>query len=153
MINSKIDELLEKDGEILDIPVGYSMWPMLKNRKDSIVIKKAEFPIQKNDVVLYRRANKCVLHRFLKKKGDVLIIRGDNCRINEYDITENRIFGVLKGFYKGDKYIDCKTNKAYKCYVWFWRFTYIPREFVVKPIYHISLSVLGKILRILKIKK
>lgn len=44
MINSRIDELLLKDGEILEIPVGYSMWPMLKNRKDIIVIKKRNFP-------------------------------------------------------------------------------------------------------------
>ena len=152
MINSRIDELLLKDGEILEIPVGYSMWPMLKNRKDIIVIKKAEFPLKPNDVVLYRRSEKCVLHRFLKKKGDILVIRGDNCRKNEYDITEDRIFGMLKGFYNGDRYIDGKTNKGYKCYVWFWRFTYIPREYIVKPVYRFRFRAVRKISKIIKNK-
>lgn len=153
MINSSLEQIIEAEGEILELPRGFSMWPMLINQRDTIVLKKPRFPLKTHDVVLYRRPDKCVLHRFLYKKGDVLVIRGDNCRENELDITEERIFGMLKGFYKGDKYIDCETNKGYKLYVWFWRYTYYLREFFIKPVYHFALRIGGKILRILKIKK
>ena len=153
MINSNLEQIIAEEGEILELPRGYSMWPMLINKRDTIVIKKPEFPLKAHDVVLYRRPDKCVLHRFLYKKGDILVIRGDNCRENELDITEDRIFGVLKGFYKGDKFIDCETNKGYKFYVWFWRYTYWPREFFVKPMYHFARRAGGKVLRLLKLKK
>lgn len=153
MITSNLEEIIAKDGEILELPRGFSMWPMLINKRDTILITKPRFPLKPYDVVLYRRPDKCVLHRFLYKKGDVLVIRGDNCRENELDITEERIFGILKGFYKGDKYIDCETNKAYKCYSFIWRYTYYPREFFVKPIYRFVRRCGGKILRLLKIIK
>ena len=41
MINSSLEQILEKEGELLELPRGFSMWPMLINQKDAIVIKKA----------------------------------------------------------------------------------------------------------------
>ena len=48
------------------------------------------------------------------------VFRGDNCDNNEYDITDENVLGVLKGYYKGERYIDCNNNAAYRLYSRFW---------------------------------
>lgn len=128
MMDSKMEEVLLREGRIVQMPVGRSMWPMLKNRRDTIVIEKIAFPIKVHDVVLYKRdSGKYVLHRVLKIKRDGYVIRGDNCTRNEYDITERHMLGVLRGFYKGERYVDCEKDFWYKVYVITWRATYLPR--------------------------
>lgn len=124
----KYDEALARDGQFVSMPVGVSMWPMLKNRRDSIVIGEITRPIKSNDVVLYKLKNgKRVLHRVISVREDSYVIRGDNCNRNEYGITSAQIIGILKGFYKGEKYIDCETNRLYKIYVFLCRATHYIR--------------------------
>lgn len=136
MMDSRMEALLLREGRIVQVPVGRSMWPMLKNRRDMLVIEKITFPIKVHDVVLYKRdSGKYVLHRVVKIKPDGYVIRGDNCTRNEYDITERHMLGVLRGFYKGERYIDCEKHMGYKAYVLFWRATYLPRT-AVKGVYH-----------------
>lgn len=125
---SVIAEVIASQGRVVTVPVGISMWPMLKNRKDHIVIQKVDRPLRKYDVPMYRRPglqNKYVLHRIIKvNKNGGYIICGDNLWKKEYDITDEEIVGVLKGFFKGEKYIDCESSKGYHCYVYVWRFLY-----------------------------
>ena len=55
------------------------MYPMLRHRRDTVVIKSIDGEISKNDVVVYRvKSGKLVLHRVLKITPDVFVIRGDN---------------------------------------------------------------------------
>lgn len=134
-------EILEKDGVLAQFPTGFSMYPMLRQKLDTVIIKKITEQPKVNDVVLYLRDNgKYVLHRIIKVKKDGYIIRGDNCYFNEYDIKDRHIIGILEGFYRGDKYIDCKTNKAYKTYVILLRGTYYFRKS-----YHFLRNFLSKI--------
>lgn len=126
--DGKIAEVIATTGQVVTVPVGISMWPMLKNRKDHIVIGRVDRPLRKYDVPMYRRSDlhkKYVLHRIIKvKKNGGYVICGDNLWKKEYDITDEEIVGVLKGFFKGDRYIDCETSKGYRCYVYVWRFLY-----------------------------
>lgn len=127
-MDSKIEEILASDGQILRLPVGRSMWPMLRHRRDQMIIDSITAPPRVNDVVLYKRANgQYVLHRIIKVRAEDYIIRGDNCLENEYGITDREIIGILRGFYRGERYIDCRTHLGYKCYVSVWRLTYLPR--------------------------
>lgn len=131
MEEATIENLLSEYGQILEVPVGISMWPMLKNREDQILIKSVSFPLHVNDVVLFKRENgQYVLHRIIKIRHNDYVIRGDNCLDNEYGITDNQIIGVLQGFYKGDHYIDCYKSLAYKVYVLICRITFLPRVLV-----------------------
>ncbi len=126
--NTDFRTILEKEGVLLQLPVGKSMYPMLNQRVDTLCIEKITQPLKENDVVLYQRDNgKYVLHRIIKTKKDGYVIRGDNCIYNEYDIKDRHIFGILTSFYRKDKYIDCKKNKVYLFYVHFWRATYYIR--------------------------
>lgn len=120
--------ILEKDGVLAQLPVGFSMYPMLRQNYDTVIIERIKEKPQENDVVFYHRDDgKYVLHRVIKVKKDGYVIRGDNCYFNEYDITDKHIIGILKGFYRGEKYVDCKSNKKYKAYVFFNRYTYYLR--------------------------
>ena len=132
-------ELLEKDGTLVQFPIGYSMLPMLRQKRDTVVIKRINRKPKKNDVVLYLRDDgRYILHRIIKVKNNGYIIRGDNCYFNEYDITDKHIIGILEGFYKDDEYIDCSSNTRYKIYVFFRRYTYYPRK--LSHCLHILLS-------------
>ncbi len=125
---------------------GTSMLPMLRSNRDRVVIQKVNRSLRCNDIPLYKRANgKLVLHRIVAVKPNGYIIRGDNLYRNEYNVTDNDIIGILKGFYRGDKLYDCSKSKGYKIYVVFIRLSYPLRYFlfgVIRP-------VLGKIKRLL----
>lgn len=128
MLSLQNDDVIKafKSGEIIISHFsGTSMFPMLKSGKDRVVIVPVDRSLKKNDVPLYEGGNgKLVLHRIIKVKPDGYVIRGDNLYRNEYDVTDEKIVGVLKGFYKGDKLYNCDTNFRYKLYVCFIHATY-----------------------------
>lgn len=127
-IQTNFREVLEKDGVLVYSTQGISMRPMLVEGRDNVVIKKIDRKPVPNDVVFYKRDNgPYLLHRLIKVTKDGYIIRGDNCYANEYDIKDRHIFGILEGYYKKDKYIDCKKSLGYKIYVQFNRRTYYLR--------------------------
>ncbi|MBE5938024.1 MAG: hypothetical protein E7265_08345 [Lachnospiraceae bacterium] len=125
---SRIKQELLKNGRIVSVPVGKSMWPMLRNRKDQIVIKTVDCPLKRYDVPMYIYENnteRFYLHRIIKvRKDGRYVICGDNLWRKEYDVKDENIIGVLEGFFRGDRYIDCNTNVLYHGYVIFWRLIY-----------------------------
>lgn len=123
---SRMERAIKEHGKIVTVPVGFSMWPMLKNRKDHIVIVSITRPLRKYDVPLYRRtSDRFVLHRIIKvRKDGGYVICGDNLWRKEYHVRDENIVGVLAGFFKGNRYIDCETNRWYHAYIYLWRFLY-----------------------------
>lgn len=109
-----IEEVLEKTGVYVGPTVGISMLPMLKNRRDSVIVVKKTERLKPLDVALYKRGNDYVLHRVLEVKEWGYIIRGDNCYSNE-NIPEDTVIGVLTEFYRKDKHVLC-TNEKYLRY-------------------------------------
>ena len=75
------------------------MYPMLRDRRDTIMIRPVEGRLKKYDVPLYRRGYRrgeaYVLHRIVKVLPDSYVICGDNCFKKEYGIREEQILGVL----------------------------------------------------------
>lgn len=120
-----IEQVLEEKGEVMTSTAGISMYPMLRHRRDMVVITRIERPLVRNDVPLYRLGSgKLVLHRILKVTKNGYIIRGDNLMHKEYNVTDDNIIGVLKAFYREGKYYDCATHKGYKAYVFFNRVSF-----------------------------
>ncbi|MBP3691944.1 MAG: S24/S26 family peptidase [Clostridia bacterium] len=140
---------IKKHGFALTGFSGRSMYPMLRYETDKVLVEKATGPFTKYDVVLYpNNHGKYVLHRIIKIKNGEYIIRGDNNLFNEYGITDNEIIGILKGFYHGKKYIDCKKNKGYKLYTFIWTHTFFIQWFYKKcifPTYRLGIRILSKI--------
>lgn len=118
-------EALSENREVAVKPNGISMMPMLRENKDTVVIEQIDRQLKVNDVPLYRVKNcdKFVLHRIIKIKENGYVIRGDNVYHREF-VKKEDIIGVLKGFYREDKYISCATSAGYKLYVVFIRASY-----------------------------
>ena len=112
----QIEDVIKAEGVFISTTSGVSMYPMLRDRRDTIVVRPPQGRLKKYDVALYKRGNAYILHRVLKVKPDSYIIRGDNCDKKEYDITDKEVLGVLTEFYRDGKQIDM-NGWRYKMYV------------------------------------
>lgn len=115
----RIEDVLKEDGMFVGTTVGSSMYPMLRNRRDTIIVMPYEGRLKKYDVPLYKRGSSYILHRIVEVRPDSYVICGDNCDQKEYGITDEQILGVLTGFYRGAKQVQMDSWK-YKLYVRFW---------------------------------
>ena len=113
----KNEDVLNAEGVFVSTTVGRSMYPMLRNRRDTIVVRPYEGRLKKYDIPLYKKGSSYILHRIIKVKEDSYVICGDNCGFKEYGITDEQILGVLTEFYRGSKKVDMNSWK-YKTYVW-----------------------------------
>ena len=102
---------LEEKGIYASKTMGNSMQPMLVQGRDTVIIKKPEFPLKKFDIPVYVRKNHYTMHRIVKVTSSGYVICGDNRPDKEYDITDKDIVGVLAGFYQGDKYIEAGSEE------------------------------------------
>ena len=98
------------DGKKVKLTVtGMSMYPLLRDCTDNVIIDKCEL-CKKYDVVLYRRPNgRYVFHRILKVKGDSLVIAGDNETVKEYGISTDCCIGKMVAFERFDKMNSTRT--------------------------------------------
>lgn len=107
------EELLNK-GILAFVPRGNSMWPFLKNHKQSVVVVPKKEKLNKFDVGLYQSNDgKYILHRVLESTETGYIMCGDSRFVLE-SVEEDKVFGVMQGFYKGKTYIDCTDEKYCK---------------------------------------
>ena len=119
----KLEDVLASEGFYMGPPAGISMWPMLRNRHDVMLVVPAKGELRRYDVALYRRGGKYVLHRVVghyrngSEKG--YVICGDNCVMLEY-IPREDVLGILRGFYRDGRHIDCETSRGYHAYSKLW---------------------------------
>lgn len=125
-----IEEVLASQGVYISTTSGVSMYPMLRDRQDTIIIRPVSGRLKKYEVPLYRRGEDYVLHRIVKVTPEGYVICGDNCLNREYQVTDGEIIGVLRGFYRGDREVDM-NGCGYRLYYRFWVAVY-PVRYVVK---------------------
>lgn len=121
MNKTTFEEELAHNGFFIYRNVGDSMFPLIRQGKDLIVIsQKTEMRLKKYDVPLYRRENgQYVLHRILKVRENDYVICGDNRWQKEYGITDHHIIGVLTAVIRNGKKIPI-TDIRYRFYVHLW---------------------------------
>ncbi len=118
----------EKYGVFASGTLGRSMRPLFREGRDVVIVQKCTVIPKKYDVVLYERAGKCVLHRVIKKDGDINLIRGDNTYVIER-IHNSEIIGILMEFDRGNRHYTV-DNRIYKIYSVVWNAIYpIRRSF------------------------
>jgi hypothetical protein len=145
MTKSTFEEQIEKNGRLIYTNVGDSMWPLIRQGKDLLVIEPVHGRLRKYDVPLYKRdSGQYVLHRILEVRRDDYVICGDNRSRKEYGITDRHIIGVLTGIVRSGKTVSVK-NKWYRLYVHIWCDFFPLRSLIIR--------VYGKLKRILRKKK
>ena len=117
-----IEEVLENDGEFKLSPKGTSMLPLIRQGRDSVVLKRNfEKGALKHDIAFYKRASGAfVLHRVMKiAKDGTYVMCGDNQTSLEFGIKREQIIGYVSGVYRDGKYLSAKSFR-YRAYVFFW---------------------------------
>ncbi len=118
-----IKEFIKENGFFMNTTEGTSMYPMLRSKKDTVVILPYQGRLKKYDVPLYKVGDEYVLHRIIKVLPDSYVIRGDNRIDKETGITDEDIVGVLTEFYRGEKKISV-NNPIYRLYARVWNWIY-----------------------------
>lgn len=129
----KMEEILAETGELFTTASGVSMLPCIRPKRDMLHLAKPRHDIKKYDVLLYKRKNGTyILHRVMEVKSDSYVLCGDNQWVLEHGITDEQVLGVLRGFYRGKKYIDCQKNHLYHFYVKLWCFSLVIRKWFLR---------------------
>ena len=108
----KFEDVLNKDGELYFTNVGYSMYPLIREREDILHIIQTK-EIKKGDIILFKSdIDHYVLHRILKIKKDKIITAGDYNYFKDKPIANEQILGKLIEIKKKDgKVINLEKDK------------------------------------------
>lgn len=115
---ARIEDVLRQEGLYVSTTHGVSMYPLLRDGRDTVIIRPVDGRLRKYDVPLYRVGSKYVLHRIVRVLPDGYTIRGDNCLTAEH-VRDAQIIGVLTGLYRGDRAVDL-SGPGYRLYCRVW---------------------------------
>ncbi len=118
---------------------GISMTPILHDKRDTVVLSKPD-KIKKYDIVLHQRENgQYIMHRIIKKRGDVLTIAGDFEIEKEYPVYTDAVIAKVTSFVRNGK-------------------SYTPNDFVIRlysfiwvlifPFRYMVLNLLNRVRRV-----
>ena len=113
-----MEETLKTGGLVSFTSTGTSMMPMLKHKRDIVILEPVTNLLHVHDVVLYRRdSGQYVLHRIVGREpnGDYILC-GDNQFMLEHHISRKQMIGRLQSFTHNGRRIAC-TLPSYKAYV------------------------------------
>jgi len=75
---------------------GQSMFPLLRNERDEVVLYPCgEEELYPMDVVLFRYQGRHVLHRILRREGNLLYLRGDGSYVAKEKCTTAEVVGKV----------------------------------------------------------
>ena len=116
-----IEQIIAEKGIYTGLTRGTSMWPLIHQGRDNIIIVRPRGRLKKYDVPVYRTpGGKYIMHRIVRVRPEDYVIIGDNRLQKEY-VTDDSICGVLAGFYKdGKRYVDCQNSRRYRLYSRVW---------------------------------
>ena len=101
---------------------GISMYPLLRNGKDQVVLAPLPEKLKKYDLPLYQRENgHYILHRIVKV-GETFTCIGDHQHVLETGVRKDQMIAIAVGFYRKGKYVDAKSF-GYRFYSRFWHWT------------------------------
>ena len=146
-MSENIEQQLSNEGYYVSTTVGVSMYPMLRNRRDRVIIRPLEKGerLKKYDLPLYHRPDgKYILHRVIGVRDGYYRIRGDNTYAVE-KVPDEWILGKVTEFYRGDRHI-LSTSRGYGIYIRLWRLIY-PLRFVFVKTKRLAAAVLRKLFR------
>ena len=124
---------------------GNSMFPLLRNGKDTVVLEKCPADeLKPMDVVLFRYRGGHVLHRIIQRKGNDLLIQGDGSIVAMERCSVNDVVGKVAGVYRSSgKFISVESWK-WKFPSYLWRGTGCLRKVILRVAYRLGICVVLK---------
>ena len=114
-------EVLEKGGSFELTVTGTSMYPTLLGGRDQVVLQKADRPLRRGDLPLYRRRNgQFILHRIVSVQADgSFTCCGDHQWIKEPGIRPEDVEALAVRFCRKGIRFDADVGH-YRRWVRFW---------------------------------
>ena len=99
---------------------GFSMFPLLRNDTDEVLLSPLAGQPKIMDIVLFRYKGKHILHRIIDVKDGRFIIQGDGIYLTSEHCKEEDIVGVVTSIYKrGWKPFNVSSG-IYRCLSMIW---------------------------------
>ena len=99
---------------------GVSMHPILRNRKDTVMLRPFTGQLKRGDVVLFQRQDgSYILHRAISKpRQQQFLCSGDNQYVAE-QVNFSQVLAVVESFTRGKKHVSV-NDPVYRFVSWFW---------------------------------
>jgi hypothetical protein len=139
-----IRKLLENDKRVRITVTGNSMYPFLRENKDSVELITCSFPgIRSGDIILIQRDDSAyVLHRVIFKKKEHVYINGDAQRSLEGPIRRDQILAKVNTVWREGAEISV-NNIVWKVLAFLW-FCILPFRKTIIFRYHKFRSIQRK---------
>ena len=121
---------LESGGRASLTVTGISMMPMLRHRRDSVMLVPVTGPQKKGKIIFYRRANgQYVLHRIIGLCGDGYLCCGDNQAQKEL-VEHQQLIAVVDGFTRSGR-TYALSHLGYRLYTAVWVNLFFLRRYYI----------------------
>lgn len=128
-----MEDIIKNGGKCKLRVTGYSMTPILKHLRDSVILTSPNNrPIKKGEIVFIQRdTGQYVLHRVYKIIDEnTFIMNGDAQQWVEV-VKHNQVIGVCSSIIRKNKEISC-DYWIYKCVIKIWQLLMPIRHYVFK---------------------
>lgn len=120
---------------------GNSMFPLLRNGKDSVILKKClPDELKPMDVVLFRYRGSYVLHRIIQRTGDDLLMQGDGSIVSMEQCTVNDVVGKVIGICRPSGKIVSIESWKWILPSRLWRISNYMRKLLLRVAYKVVLK-------------
>jgi len=130
-----IRELLQEGTQVWLTVTGMSMYPFLREDKDSVKLVSACFDtINKGDIVLIQRVSgEYILHRVFKKDDNCFFMAGDAQKWIEGPLEPDRLIAAVAEIRRNGRTISCR-NIFWNLLTAFWMKAIPLRNYLLKTI-------------------
>lgn len=119
---------------------GNSMFPLLRNGKDSVILRHCPpEELKPMDVVLFRYRGKYVLHRIIRREGERLLIQGDGSLVAKEECTVYDVVGKVVQVQRPSGNPVSVVNWRWTLPSRLWRCSGFLRKFLLKIAYRLFL--------------
>lgn len=128
-----MEEVINNGGQCKLRVTGYSMTPILKHLRDSVILTSSKNrPIKKGEIVFIKRhTGQFVLHRVYEIIDDnTFVMNGDAQQWVEV-VRNDQVIGVCSKIIRNDREISC-DNWKYKSIIKIWQFFRPIRNYIFK---------------------
>lgn len=126
-----IKEVISGGGRFSFKVTGGSMFPLLIEGRDSVILEKVK-TLKAGDIILYQRDDgNYVLHRIVKIKNGELYLCGDAQFVIEYPIRYDQVIAVAGAIIRKGETIKV-TDPKYKFYTKVWCHSFKARPYILK---------------------
>ena len=120
---------------------GNSMFPLLRNGKDSVILEKClPGELKPMDVVLFRYRGSYVLHRIIQRTGVDLLMQGDGSIVSMELCTVNDVVGKVTGICRPSGKVVSVESLKWTLPSRLWRSSNFMRKFLLRVAYKLFLK-------------